>query len=373
MSGLSPSAFPRLHDATRRGFLSDNTSGVHPEVLAAIVAANEGHQPSYGADDYTARLQEVVAEAFGGEPVAVPVFNGTGANVVGLQSMVSRWGAVICASGAHVNVDENAAPERVAGLKLLPVATPDGKLTPDLVDREAWGREDIHRAQPQVVSLTQSTELGTVYTVEELGAISDHVHALGLRLHVDGSRLSNAAASLGTSLAAITRDVGVDVLSFGGTKNGLLYGECVVAFDPAAADALVRLRKMDMQLSSKMRFVSAQLIALLRDDLWRRNASRANEMAQRLRRRVEEAVAAGAIGAQLQRPTEANEVFVRADPRVTDQLHATFPFETWDRSTGEIRFVCSFDTTESDVEALLEAWTRCAESVASRPAPAKQV
>ena len=359
MSGLSPSAFPRLHDPTRRGFLSDNTSGVHPDVLAAIVAANEGHQPSYGADAYTARLQEVAADVFGGEPVAVPVFNGTGANVVGLQSMVSRWGAVICAAGAHINVDENAAPERVAALKLLPVATPDGKLTPELIDREAWGCDDIHRAQPQVVSLTQSSELGTVYTVRELRAISDHVHGLGLRLHVDGARLSNAAASLGASLAALTREVGVDVLSFGGTKNGLLYGECVIAFDPAAADALVRLRKMDMQLSSKMRFVSAQLIALLTDGLWQRNARRANEMAQLWRGRDEGAIAAGALAAELRRAAEANEVFVRADPAVTDRLHRQFPFETWDRSTGEIRFVCSFDSTESDVEALVEAWIQC--------------
>jgi threonine aldolase len=354
--------FQPLHDPARRGFFSDNTSGIHPEVLAAIVAANEGHQPSYGADVYTARLQEVVADVFGGQPVALPVFNGTGANVVGLQSIVSRWGAVICAAGAHINVDENAAPERVGGLKLLPVATPDGKLTPDLIDREAWGRDDFHRAQPQVVSLTQSSELGTVYTVEELRLIAEHVHGQGLRLHVDGSRLSNAAASLGTGLAEITRDVGVDVLSFGGTKNGLLYGECVVAFDSAAADGLVRLRKMDMQLSSKMRFVSAQLIALLSNDLWRRNAGTANGMAQLLRRRVEDASAAGAIRAEFPRPTEANEVFVRADTAVTDRLQARFPFETWDRATGEIRFVCSFDTTEADVEALVEEWTRCSPS-----------
>lgn len=348
----------RLHDAGRRGFLSDNTSGVHPDVLAAIVAANEGHQPSYGADVYTERLQDVVAEQFGGAPVALPVFNGTGANVIGLQSMVSPWGAVICAAGAHINVDENAAPERVAGLKLLPVQTPDGKLTPDLIDEQAWGADDVHRAQPQVVSLTQSTEAGTVYTLAEIRAIADHVHGLGLRLHVDGSRLANAAASIGCSLAEITSGVGVDLLSFGGTKNGLLYGECVVAFDAASADGLVRLRKMDMQLSSKMRFVSAQLIALLTDDLWRRNAGHANAMAASLRSRLEQAVAAGSIAATFPRATEANEVFVRADTAVTDQLHADFPFETWDRATGEIRFVCSFDTEPSDIEALLEAWQR---------------
>jgi threonine aldolase len=351
----------RLHDPDRRGFLSDNTSGVHPDVLAAIAEANEGHQPSYGADVYTERLQEVVTETFGRPAVAIPVFNGTGANVVGLQSVVSRWGAVICAASAHVNADENAAPERLAGLKLLPVPTPDGKLTPELVDREAWGFDDFHRAQPQVVSLTQSSELGTVYSPAELGGIAAHAHSSGLRLHVDGSRLSNAAASLGCSLADAT--AGVDVLSFGGTKNGLLYGECVISFDPLAADALVRLRKMDAQLSSKMRFVSAQLIALLTDDLWRRNAGRANEMASRLRERIEAAVAEGRLAATFPRPTEANEVFVRADTAVTDLLHADFPFETWDRSVGEVRFVCSFDTTESDLDALLDAWERCQEKV----------
>lgn len=349
----------RLHDPQRRGFLSDNTSGVHPDVMAAIVDANEGHQPSYGADVYTDRLQEVAAETFGRSAVALPVFNGTGANVVGLQSMLTRWGAVICAAGAHINVDENAAPERMAGLKLLPVPTPDGKLTPELIDREAWGIDDFHRAQPQVVSLTQSSELGTVYAIDELRAISDHVHGLGLRLHVDGSRLSNAAAALGCSLAAVTSEVGVDVLSFGGTKKGLLYGECVIAFDPGASDALVRLRKMDAQLSSKMRFLSAQLIAVLTDDLWRRNAGQANAMAALLRSRVEGAVAAGSIEATFPRPTEANEVFVRADTAVTDLLRAEFPFETWDRSVGEVRFVCSFDTTESDVDDLVRTWQEC--------------
>jgi threonine aldolase len=352
----------RLHDPKRRGFLSDNTSGVHPDVLAAIMDANEGHQPSYGADVYTERLQRIVSETFGRPAVAIPVFNGTGANVVGLQSMVSRWGAAICAACAHINADENAAPERLAGLKLLPVPTPDGKLTAELVDREAWGADDFHRAQPQVVSVTQSTELGTVYSLEELRALADHVHTRGMRLHLDGSRLSNAAASLGCTLAEIT--AGVDVLSFGGTKNGLMYGECVVSFDTDAADALVRLRKLDAQLASKMRFVSVQLLALLTDDLWRRNAGQANEMAALLRERIEQAVAAGHLDATFPRPTEANEVFVRADPAVTDRLREEFPFETWDRSVGEVRLVCSFDTTEADVDALLDSWQRAQEHVA---------
>ena len=269
-------------------------------MLAAIVAANEGHQPSYGADAYTARLQEVVAEQFGGTPVALPVFNGTGANVVGLQSMVPRWGAVICAAGAHINVDENAAPERVAGLKLLPVETPDGKLTPELIDRQAWGFGRLPPGPAEVVSLTQSTEAGTVYSLD--GDAGDRRPRARPRAHGCTSTAPGSPTrppSIGCSLADITSGVGVDLLSFGGTKNGLLYGECVVAFDAGSADGLVRLRKMGMQLSSKMRFVSAQLIAVLTDDLWRRNASQANEMATLLRRGWRQAVAAGTVDADV--------------------------------------------------------------------------
>jgi threonine aldolase len=213
-----------LHDTAIRGFASDNYSGIHPEVLAAIAAANEGHQVAYGEDAYTARLQEVMARHFGADAEAFPVFNGTGANVVGLQSMLPRWGAVIAASTAHINVDEGGAPERVAGIKLLTVPTENGKLTPELVDREAWGWGDEHRAQPLVVSITQSTELGTLYTPDEIRALADHAHARGMRLHLDGARISNAAASLGLPLRAFTTDAGVDVLSFGGTKNGAMLG-----------------------------------------------------------------------------------------------------------------------------------------------------
>ena len=208
-----------LHDTALRGFASDNYSGIHPEVLAAIATANDGHQVAYGEDEYTARLQEVFVHHFGEGVEAFPVFNGTGANVVGLQSMLPRWGAVIAASTAHINVDEGGAPERVAGIKLLTVPTDDGKLTPELIDREAWGWGDEHRAQPLVVSVTQSTELGTLYSVDELRAIADHTHSLGMRLHLDGARISNAAASLGLPLRTFTRDLGVDVLSFGGRRT----------------------------------------------------------------------------------------------------------------------------------------------------------
>ena len=345
-----------IHDGEVRGFASDNYSGIHPEVLAALAAANGGHQVAYGEDVYTARLQEVFARQFGEGVEAWPVFNGTGANVVGLQSMLPRWGAVICAASAHINTDEAGAPERVAGIKLLPVPTEDGKLTPELIDREAWGFGDEHRAQPLVVSITQSTELGTVYTVDEVRAITEHAHGLGMRVHMDGARLANAAASLGVPLRAFTRDAGVDVLSFGGTKNGAMLGEAIVVLDPSASTGLRYLRKLDMQLASKMRFVSAQLIALLDGDLWLRNATHSNAMAQRLRAGIESGLADGSIqGVRLTRPTESNGVFATLPAGVADRLRASFRFYDWDLAAREVRWMCSFDTEKEDVDELVAA------------------
>jgi threonine aldolase len=343
----------RLHDPSVRGFASDNYSGVHPEVLAALAAANEGHQVSYGEDDYTARLQQLMEEHFGDGIECFPVFNGTGANVLSLQSLLPRWGAVICASTAHINMDENGAPERIGGIKLLQVHTPDGKLTPELIDKEAWGWGDEHRAQPLAVSITQTTELGTCYTPEEVRAIAEHVHARGMKLHMDGARLANAAAHLDVPLRAFTRDAGVDILSFGGTKNGLLFGEVVVALDPDAAHGLVYLRKMNMQLASKMRFMSAQFIALLEGDLWLRSASHANAMAARLRAGVE-----SIPGVQLSQKTESNGVFAVLPAGVADRLRTSFRFYDWNEAAREVRWMCSFDTTEDDVDAFIEAIKR---------------
>jgi threonine aldolase len=343
-----------LHDPAIRGFASDNYSGIHPEVLAAIAAANDGHQIAYGEDQYTERLQDVFRTHFGDGVQAFPVFNGTGANVVGLQSMLPRWGAVIAASTAHINVDEGGAPERMGGMKLLTVPTDDGKLTPELVDREAWGWGDEHRAQPLVVSITQSTELGTLYTPDEIRAVADHAHGHGMRLHMDGSRISNAAAALDLPFAAFTRDAGVDVLSFGGTKNGAMLGEAVVVLDPAASDGLLFLRKLNMQLSSKMRFVSAQLVALLEGDLYLRNARHSNAMAARLRGAVEAGLAGGTItGVAFTQPTEANGVFATLPDGVADELRQSFRFYDWDAAKNEVRWMCSFDTSESDVDAFV--------------------
>ncbi|MFF3948479.1 threonine aldolase family protein [Streptomyces sp. NPDC001902] len=340
----------RHHDPEVRGFASDNYAGVHPEVLAAIALANGGHQVAYGEDDYTAHLQEVFRGHFGPRAEAFPVFNGTGANVVALQALTERWGAVVCAASAHINVDEGGAPERMGGLKLLTVPTPDGKLTPELIDREAWGFDDEHRAQPQVVSITQSTELGTCYTPEEIRAICDHAHERGLAVHLDGSRIANAAATLGVPLREFTTDAGVDVLSFGGTKNGLLLGECVVVLNPERVRAMKHLRKLSMQLASKMRFVSVQFEALLAGDLWLRSAGHANAMA----RRLESAVRA-VEGVTVVRPVQANAVFARLPREVSERLQKRYRFYFWDESTGEVRWMCSFDTTEEDVDSFAAA------------------
>ncbi len=344
-----------LHDPSVRDFTSDNCAGVHPEVLAAIVEANGGHQLSYGADVYTARLKEVFRRHFGEQAVAYPVFNGTGANVVGLQSMTERWSAVICPESAHINMDECGAPEKVGGLKLLPVATTDGKLTPELIDREAWGWDDEHRARPSVVAITQSTELGTVYTPGEVAAVCAHAHDHGMTVHMDGSRLANAAAALDVPLKTFTTDAGVDVLSFGGTKNGLMFGEAIVVLNPDAARGIEYLRKAAMQLSSKMRFASAQLIALLDGDLWLDNARHSNAMARRLYEAVR-----GIPGVEAPRAPQANAVFAVVDPTVAERLRKRYHFETWDRAIGTVRWMCTFDTTEGDVDAFAAALAEAA-------------
>ena len=348
----------RLHDPHWRGFASDNYAGVHPEVLQALTDANEGHQVSYGEDDYTTKLTDVIREHFGARSEVFPVFNGTGANVLSLTAMMPRWGAVICSSLAHIHTDEGGAPERVSGLKLYPVSHHQGKITPEDIATEAFGFGDEHRAQPAVVSITQSTELGTVYTPSEVKDIADFTHDHGMLLHMDGARLWNAAASLGVPFSAFTSDVGVDIVSLGGTKNGIMGAEAIVVINPDAVDGLIYLRKMSMQLASKMRFVSAQLLALFEKGLGLRSATHANTMAQRLRNSLEEGIASGALsGLSFSAPTQANAVFAVLDPEVSDRIRQTFRFYDWDRSVGEVRWMCSFDTTEEDIERFVETIT----------------
>jgi threonine aldolase len=343
-----------VSDAHPRGFASDNNSGAHPEVLEAIAAANEGHVVAYGDDDHTAEARERFREHFGDSAEAFPVFNGTGANVTALDALTTPHEAVICTDVAHMHVDECGAPERVAGIKLLVVPQASGKLTPDDVRRWESRRGDEHQVQARAVSITQATELGTVYTVEETRAIAKAAHELGMYLHVDGARLANAAVSLGAELREITTDAGVDVVSFGGTKNGLLVGEAVVFLRPELASSFLFTRKQLGQLASKMRFIAVQLGALLTDDLWRRNAANANSMARRL------ADAITAIdGVELAYPVEANGVFANlpaaAIVQLREALPAAMPFYVWDEASGTVRLMCSWDTTPEDVDQLADA------------------
>ncbi|HEX4058242.1 MAG TPA: low specificity L-threonine aldolase [Galbitalea sp.] len=346
----------KLHDSNYRGFASDNYAGAHPEILAAITEANGGHQISYGEDVYTAELTKVMRSHFGEQVEVFPVFNGTGANVTALTSVMPRWGAVIATSTAHIHSDEGGAPERISGLKLLTVATPDGKFTPELIETEAWGWGDEHRAQPAVVSITQTTELGTLYSVAEIRAIAEYVHARGMVLHMDGARISNAAAALGVPFREFTTDAGVDILSFGGTKNGMLYGEAIVVLDPSKSEGLIYLRKLNMQLASKMRFVSAQFLALLTDDLHLKSAAHANAMATRLRAALDKGIADGSItGLSFSQATEANAVFAVLDNAAADRIRERFRFYDWDRAAGQVRWMCSYDTTEEDVDGFVAA------------------
>jgi threonine aldolase len=336
----------RRHDTSLHGFASDNYAGVHPAVLDSLAAANGGHQPGYGHDAYTERLSEVMKGHFGQQAETFCVLNGTGANVVALQAMTERWDGVVCADSAHVNVDECGAPERVAGLKLLAVETVDGKMTPGGMASRLGGLGDEHRAQPSVLSLSQATEYGTCYSIEELASLCQEAHSNGLRVHLDGARLSNAAAWLGVPLRAFTTDVGVDVVCVGGTKNGAMLGEAVVVLDPEAVRGIKYLRKASLQLASKMRFISVQLEALFGGDLWLVNAGHANAMAQELAQLV-----ARVPGVEVTRPVQANSVFARLPAAAAEALRHHYAFYTWDEAVGEVRWMTSFDTVHEDVES----------------------
>jgi threonine aldolase len=328
-----------------KSFASDNYAGAHPDVLAAVTAANDGHAVSYGADPWTARAEQVLRGHFGPETQSLFVFNGSGANVLALRAVCRPWEAVICADSAHVNVDEGGAPERIAGVKLLVVATPDGKLTPDDVRARVRRVGDEHAVQPRLVTITQSTELGTRYSPGEMVELARTAHELGLVLHVDGSRLANAAAGLECELAAITGDVGVDVLSLGGTKNGMMLGEAVVFLAPGLGDGARYLRKQTLQLASKHRFIAAQFVAMFEGDLWRRNASHANAMAARLAGHLDAVPAV-----EITQPVQANAVFAVVPPAAAEAVRPTWPFYTWDETTGEVRLMCSWDTTAEEVD-----------------------
>jgi threonine aldolase len=334
--------------ATRKSFGSDNHAATHPAVLQALVAANTGDAPAYGADPWTAKAMADIRRLCGAEGDIQLVLNGSGANILGLGMLLGRHEAVICAESAHINTDECGSAERILGTKLLTVPTPDGKLTPELIATRLAGRGNDHAAQPSVVVVTQSTELGTAYTVDELRAIKDFCSANDLRVYLDGARLANAAAHLGCSLAELASTV--DVLSFGGTKNGAMGVEAVVTMSPAHSASAPYLRKQHMQLSSKMRFLAAQFNGLLADDLWLSNARHANAMAGRLASGL-----AGVPGVDIVYPVQANVVFARLDAADIAMLQRDWTFHVWDESASVVRWMTAFDTKESDVDAFLGA------------------
>jgi len=292
----------------------------------------------------------MIKDLFGPAAEFYPVFNGTGANVVALQAMTARWQSVICSASAHIHADEGGAPEAVAGTKLWTVPTSDGKLRPEDVQGQCFDMDFVHRAQPGAVSITQSSEMGTVYSPDEVAALADVSHRNNLALHMDGARLSNAAASLGVPIREFTTDAGVDAVSFGLTKNGAMLAEAVVVLEPARVDGIDFIRKTSMQLASKMRFLSAQFVGLLEEDLWLRGAAHANEMAKRLEAGVRELP-----GVQITQSVQANAVFAILPSDVTAALQERFHFHTWDQVTGEVRWMCAWDTTAEDVEAFVAA------------------
>jgi threonine aldolase len=331
----------------RKSFGSDNHSGAHPEVLQAIAEANVGDALPYGTDPWTRRAQQELCSIFGASD-ALLVFNGTAANVLGVSLLLKPYEAVVCADCSHLNVDECGATERILGNKLLTIATPDGKLTPDLIRPRLTGRGDEHRAQPRVVEITQVTEVGTCYSLDELRQLSDFCRTEGLYLFMDGARLANAAAHLGCELAELA--AGVDALSFGGTKNGAVAAEAVILMREDLTESAPFLRKQQLQLGSKMRFTSAQFVALLTDQLWLRSAQHANVMASRLA-----AAVAGLPGVEVSYPVQSNAVFAVLDPARAAALQEDWTFYFWDSAVGVVRWMTSFATTEEDVDSFAAA------------------
>jgi threonine aldolase len=329
-------------------FASDNHAGVHPEILAAISSINHDHVKAYGDDDYTSNAIQKFKSVFGDQAEVFFVFNGTAANVLGLQSALNSYESILCAQSAHIHVDECGAPEKFIGSKLLSIQTPDGKLTPELILPYCIGVGDQHHVQPRVISIAQSTEYGTIYSTDEVRSLAKFAHQRGMLLHMDGARISNAAAALGIGLKEATVDLGVDILSFGGTKNGALFGEAVLFFKPELAKNFKYIRKQGMQLASKMRFLSIQLETLLRNDLWLRNAKQANEMAQFLFQEVSKIPSI-----QISQKPQANAVFAVLPSTLIPKIQEKYLFYVWkpEVSPGmdEVRWMTSFNTSKEDV------------------------
>ncbi len=332
----------------KRGFASDNFSGVLPEVMDAIQQVNHGHSMAYGGDQYTASAIEKFKQLFGENIDVYFVFNGTGANVIGLSTLTESWNSVICPSTAHIQVDECGAPDKFTGCKFIPIEVTDGKLTPELIKTQLHGFGFEHHSQPKVISITQCTELGTVYTPEEIKAICDLAHEHDMYVHMDGARLANAVASLDVDVREITNKAGVDVLSFGGTKNGMMLGEAVIFFNPELSKNTKYVRKQSMQLCSKMKYIACQFEALLTDDLWLKTARHANKMAKMLETEVKNIEAI-----KITQKVQTNGIWAMIPKDKIEKLQNEYFFWVWDEHAGEVRWLCSFDTTEDDIKGFV--------------------
>ncbi|MGD0755620.1 MAG: low specificity L-threonine aldolase [Bacteroidales bacterium] len=333
----------------RRGFASDNNAGVHPEILKEINSANTGHVIGYGSDIYTEQAQKLFKEQLGSSTETFFVFTGTAANVLGLSGLMKSWNSIIAASTAHLEGDECGAPEKFIGCKVLVVDTPDGKITPELIERHMHGLDFEHHSQPKVISITQATEMGTVYSVAEISAIASFAHARGMLLHMDGARIANAAVSLNLPFKAFTTGAGVDVLSFGGTKNGMMCGESICFLKPGLSGDFKYIRKQGMQLASKMRFISAQYIGYFRNDLWKRCASNSNAMARMLGDQLK-----NISEIKVTQEVQSNGVFVIMPARIAEKLRKSYFFYPWDEKKSEWRLMCSWDTEERDIADFIE-------------------
>jgi threonine aldolase len=332
-----------------KAFASDNYSGVHPEIMEALHLANHEHMGSYGADEITARVVKKFKSLFGDDTEVFFVYNGTGANVLGLTSATQSYNAIVCSELAHINVDESTAPEKFTGCKLIGLPTTNGKIYADQVENRIQRLGDQHHPQAKVISISQSTEYSTVYTAAEVKSLSEVAKKYNFYLHMDGARISNAAVSLGQDFRTFTKNAGVDVLSFGGTKNGMMFGEAVLFFNPALAKQFAYIRKQGMQLHSKMRFITAQFDALLSNDLWKRSASHANSMAKRLEHALRQIPQI-----KITQAVDGNGVFAIIPKEITETLQQEFFFYVWNDRTNECRLMCSFDTTEKEVDQFAE-------------------
>ena len=333
-----------MESENKRGFASDNNSGVHPNILKALTEVNNGHTIAYGDDPYTDEAEKIFKDIFGQHIDVFFVFIGSAANVLGIKAATQPHNSIICPETAHINVDECGAPERFTGCKVIPVATPDGKLTVELVKQHLHGFGFQHHAQPKVISISQPTELGTLYTPAEIKALSELAHEHNMYLHMDGARIANAAIALNLNFKEFTTDVGVDILSFGGTKNGMMYGEAIVFFAPELKENFMYTRKQGLQLASKMRYISAQFTAYLSNNQWKETAEHANRMAKLL---AEEVSKIHQI--QITQKVEVNGVFAIIPPQIIPKLQEQYFFYEWDEHRSEVRWMTSWDTTEDDI------------------------